>query len=386
MSARVEPTLLRKLNERRVLELIQQQGPVSRATVTRISGLSAPTVSKAVASLLDVGLLEEIDAPSTSFGRPAKLVKLAVNSTSVMGVVIDPQECWVVASGLDGQLRTDRMKSFDTPHTYQELILKVTESIRQLKEEGTSEILGVGISVPGLKHKHLNKVVFSPNLHLLDGQSPGRDIETLTKLKCHVVQETHGLCIGEAMFGGAQGRSDFAMLDISTGLGLGVMSGGRLLSGNSGMAGELGHITVDRNGPECGCGNRGCLETLATDAALARMISAKLGRQIGILEVVQGVRANEFDATQELEFVAEYIAIAFAAVINIFNPTALFVHGALFQASDDLFRKAVEQAAVRALSPSLSDCKIIQARGSKRQAAIAAIIQHLTQSWAPTLS
>lgn len=386
MSARIEPALLRKLNERRVLELIQQCGPSSRATVTRLSGLSAPTVSKAVASLLEVGLLEEVEAATGAFGRPAKLIKLATSNAHVVGVVIEPERFWVVVSGLDGQIDTDRTWSFPIPASYEQLLSMIESELQTACRNLGHAVHGIGITVPGLMHKSQEQVILSPNLHLLDGHSPGIDLAARTGLLCVVLQESHALCVGERMFGAAQGLDDFAMLDVSTGLGLGVMSGGHLLTGQSGLAGELGHITVDPHGLRCGCGNRGCLETLATDAALARAISARLGRLVEIREAVQLIRDGAIDATAELDRVAEYLSIAFAAVINIFNPAAFFVHGALFAAADQLFSQVLERTCDRALEPSLSECRIVQARGSKRQAAIAGIIQHLTQSWAPTLS
>ncbi|SFH93056.1 ROK family transcriptional regulator [Planctomicrobium piriforme] len=386
MSARIEPTLLRRINERRVLELIQQRGPSSRAMVTRLSGLSAPTVSKAVTSLMEVGLLEEIEASAGAFGRPAKLVKLAADKVCVLGVVIDVNRSWVVATGLDGRLDPDRMRTFETPDTYESLLRKVETEAQILKRILGSEIQGVGISVPGLKNQRIGEVVLSPNLRVLDGHRPGKDLSDRLGVECVVLQESHALCLGERMFGEARGRDDFAMLDVSSGLGLGVMSGGRLLTGNSGLAGELGHITVDLNGLRCGCGNRGCLETLATDTALARAISEKIGRTVDIHAAVSLIRSGEIDATAELDRVVEYLAVGIAAVINIFNPTVLFVHGLLFTAADDLFSRVIERTRQRALTPALAECRIVQARGSKRQGAIAGILQHLTQSWAPTLS
>lgn len=188
------------------------------------------------------------------------------------------------------------------------------------------------------------------------------------------------------MFGNAQGQDDFAMMDITSGLGLGVMSSGRYLNGHSGMAGELGHITIDPNGKLCGCGNRGCLETVATDAALARAISQRTGTTVNIQQAVDLVKSGEIDLTEELNQVIDSLAIACGAVINLFNPTTLFIHGTLFSATPDLFQQMVDRTATKALGPSLAECRIVLARGSKRQGAVAGIVQHVTQSWAPTLS
>src|SRR5260370_19218260 len=117
-ASRVQPTLLGKLNERQVLRALQVPGPLSRAEVARRLGLSAPTVSKAVASLLDAGLLEESEAAKQALGRPAARLRLATQTAQVLGVVIDVDHCQVVAAGLDGQLRPDQQRRFATPASY----------------------------------------------------------------------------------------------------------------------------------------------------------------------------------------------------------------------------------------------------------------------------
>ena len=166
---------------------------------------------------------------------------------------------------------------------------------------------------------------------------------------------------------------------------MGVMSGGRLLRGHSGFAGEIGHITVAADGRPCGCGNRGCLETLVSDTALAGRVSRRLGRPVNIDEVIRMVHCGELDADDDCREVIQYLAIGLAAVINIFNPSNLFVHGQIFDADDGLFRRVLDETRRRALAPSFADCRIVRARGSKRQGAVACIIQHLIDSVVPEL-
>ena len=382
---RVASTLLRRINERRLLEAIQRHGPSSRAALTRVSGLTAPTVSKAVDSLLKRGLVEELEPPEQALGRPGRLVRMAAASAAVLGVVIDAGGCCVVATGLDGVVTEERTLRFATPVGYPALLDAVEEACRKLMHSSAAVIHGVGLSVPGLVNERLREVVFSPNLHLLDKHNPARDLETRLGLSCVLVQESDALVLGEWLFGHARGLDDFAVLDAATGLGLGVMSGGRLLAGHSGMAGEVGHITVVPDGVRCGCGNRGCLETLATDAALIRLIGEKLGRAVAIDEAADLLATRPADFQHELRAVTEYLAIAIAAVINIFNPTTLFVHGTLLAGAPERFARVLERVRQRTLTASLADCTIVATKSSKRQGAIAGIINSLTNACAPTL-
>lgn len=382
---RVESTLLRRINERRLLEVIQTQGPSSRAMLTRASGLTAPTVSKAVDSLLQRGLVEELAPLEQGLGRPGKLVCMASHSGAVLGVVIDTQTCCTVAAGLDGVVTEEQTRRFSTPGDYASLIDMIERDCRTLITGIPGKLHGIGLSVPGLINDRLGEIVFSPNLHLLDKRNPARDLEQRLGVPCLLLQETDSLCLSERIYGDARSLDDFAVLDAAFGLGLAVMSGGHLLTGHSGLAGEIGHITVVPDGLRCGCGNRGCLETLATDAALSRMLGDKIGRPLAIQAAGDLLTERAADFQHEVRTVTEYLAIAIATVINIFNPTTLFVHGTLLAADPDRFARVLERVKQRTLTASLADCTIVATRSSKRQGAIAGIIHHLTHAWAPSV-
>jgi predicted NBD/HSP70 family sugar kinase len=382
---RVESTLLRRINERRLLEAIQRHGPSSRAALTRASGLTAPTVSKAVDSLLKRGFVEELEPIEQSLGRPGRLVRMATDSAAVLGVVIDAGTCCAVATGLDGVVTEERTVRFATPAGYAELMDAIESACRTLTGGHEPVVHGVGVSVPGLVNDRLEEIVFSPNLHLLDKRNPARDLESRLGVPCVLVQESDGLVLGERMTGDARDLEDFAVLDASVGLGLGVLSGGRLLGGHSGLAGEVGHITAAPDGIRCGCGNRGCLETLATDAALMRLMAEKLGRPVSLPEAESLLTARVGDFQHELRTVVEYLAIAIGVVINIFNPTTLFVHGRLLAGAPERFARVLDRVKQRALTASLSDCTIVATKSSKRQGAVAGIVQHLTDACAPSI-
>jgi len=386
MNTTVNPGLLGRLNLRRVLEVLQQHGPQSRADVMRRSGVSAPTVSKAVDSLLKSGLLEEGEAAGAALGRPARVLRLASKSVRVLGLVLDARICSLVSSGLDGTFEERDARTFPTPGSYRRLIDRAARCASELMVGSGAQTLGVGISMPGLIDRRSGEGVLSPNLHVTDGRAPGRDLAAKLGVECVVRQESHALCLAEGLWGAAKGLSDFAMLDASTGLGLGVMSGGRLLEGAAGFAGELGHLTIDPKGRTCGCGNNGCLETVATDSALSRLVSERLRRTLDIDGVIRLFRSGKVHAQDTLDQRVDYLAIAAAAVINVFNPSTLLVHARLFEAQDGLFAQLLDRLARRALRPSLADCRILQARASKRQGALAGIVHHLMESTAPRLA
>lgn len=361
------------MNERRILSALQADGPASRADLGRRTGISGPTVTRVIATLLEARLVEEIDEPrQRAVGRPGKIVRLARSGVGVLGVIIGGQQTEVVVSGLDGAIDSAGVRTFATPREYDELVAACVRAVRELTRRRDGAILGLGLSLPGLLNRREGRSIVSPNVHQLDGHRLGDDLKAKLQLDVTVLQECDSLCWAERTYGAARDVADFAMLDISEGLGLGVMQEGRIVQGKSGLAGELGHITVQLDGRPCGCGNRGCLETVATDMALAAAVSARLKRKVDVEEIVSGVRDGTLDCERELDEVLNYLAVATAAVINIFNPGKLFIYGRLLDARDDLFSQLLERAERRALAPSWADCEVVRARGSKRLGVIAA--------------
>lgn len=442
----VQPALLSKMNERQVLRTLQTYGPLSRAEVARHSGISAPTASRAVEALLRAGLLEEGEAPELSRGRPGKKLRLATATAQVLALVIDAEQCRLVSAGLDGKLHDAPTDIFPTPDTYDGLIDVAAHHALQHIQSRTLTTLGMAISIPGLLDSRDQRSLLSPNVPITNAHSPSEDLAQRLGIPCVLVQESHALCLAEHHFGLAQNLDNFAVMDVSIGIGLSVMVNGRLLTGHSGLAGEIGHITVQIDGRPCGCGNRGCLETVASDSALAWRISQRLGRRLSVSDVLQlarKLRETGSDSAYTLapdiesvyndsahptvhdvenvyqEFISplapivpthpcnspcptvtsaelatilaetveeniRYLSIGVAAAINLFNPSTLFVHGKLFEIDPTLFGRLVSYTHQRTLAPAFDACHLRLACGSKRQGAIAAIIDHLTNSVVPS--
>ena len=378
--ARIEPRLLGQMTKRRVVDVLRARGPSSRAEIVRETGISAPTISKAVGSLLEAGLLEESDSPSTTtVGRPGRPLMLATKTSHVIGVVLDADRIRTVTAGLDGALHDKTVDERATPESYAELLDAVVDMLTPVL---TSEInvQGIGISTPGLTDQVRQEVVLSPNLPCTNGRSPSTDLQARLGVPCWLVRETHALCLAERMQGRARALDDFVMLDGGAGLGIGVVQRGELLHGHRGLAGELGHVTVEPDGIRCGCGNVGCLETRATDHALLRDASRTLGRALDpreLIEILTTPSAERDAIAGDVDRVTTWLAVAIAAAINLFNPRAVFVHARWPRARADLFDAVRERALERALLPTATHCPIQFASATKLHGAVAGGLQRL---------
>ncbi|WP_218933903.1 ROK family transcriptional regulator [Rubripirellula lacrimiformis] len=374
-----DPKLLSQMNQRAVLRILQSHGPQSRAEVTRLIGATRPTVSKAVASLLQSGLLEEFESPQATRGRPAKKLRLGGEASQIIGLVVDSPNCRIVAAGLDGELRPQTIQAFATPCDYDQLLRMFADCVAALCG-GRMRTLGIGISVPGLFDYREGRSILSPNVPVTNGRCLAADLSARLGVECTVLQESDALCLAERHFGLATDLGDFAMLDASTGLGLGVMIAGELLKGSSGLAGEIGHLPMVPDGVRCGCGRSGCLETIASDTALARVVSDRLGEVLNIEQVVQRVRDGEIRVDRELRWVSQGLVFALVTAINLFNPETLFVHSRMLDLDDNFLDQLIRETESKALVPAFRNCRILRARGSKREGAIAGSIEHLTNS------
>jgi predicted NBD/HSP70 family sugar kinase len=376
------PNTLKRINMRRFLEELRRRGPSTRADLTRAIGVTPPTSSSIIADLLLTGFLEETEVETPGKGRPGRYFRLATESAFVIGATIDIGECEVAASGLDGTPRIETRLRFSTEHDYADLVSQLAAKVRQVVDKTNGKCLGLGIAVPGLLDSLDQRVAFSPNMHFLDGRHLAADLEKALGIVVVLIQEEHALCLSEQL-GSAKGLQDFAVVDFSSGVGMGVVSRGAYISGAQGFAGEIGHTTVEPNGMQCGCGNHGCLETVASDPAFLKRVLERDGT--ASFEAVAASLARDFRFSEDLDLTLGYIAIGLATVVNLFNPAAVFVHGRVLTLTDHVLTQLAERVRQRALAPSIHNVQLKIGTGNKLHGAVAGLLNQLFASVGPTL-
>lgn len=295
----------------------------------------------------------------------------------VIGVMVGIRETHVTATGMDGVLDPAHTVSFATPHHYGDFVAVISNAVSRIRHIAQTPCLGVGFSVPGLVLESEQRIALSPNLHYLDGSQPGMEVEQRVKVPVFLHQEEHGFCLAERIFGAARGVDNYVVVDICDGLGMAVVSGGRLVTGSRGFGGELGHMTIEPGGERCGCGNRGCLETVATDFAFARKVSRIAGRKLSVEAAVEAVRDGRWNASQLMNDTLDTLATGIGMIINVFNPDLVLVHGALFDAHPgvmDTFRDRIKSHTLR---PSFEGCSIHRTTVDKRLGGVAVIMDRL---------
>lgn len=246
------------------------------------------------------------------------------------------------------------------------VIQSILESVdRALKRAGmaTPELYAIGVGAPGISNPETGILFTSPNLPGWR-DVPLRDIiETKLGKKTFLINDANAAAVGEFYFGAGRGAHRFIYITISTGIGGGIVIDGKIYTGASGAAGEVGHMTIDDNGPLCNCGNKGCWETLASGTALARVARQRIeeGARTSILNYADGdmekVSAQVIHtAAQQGDDLAKdliartgyYIGVGLANLINIFNPELIVIGGGLSNIGDMLLGPAFKVAEERA--------------------------------------
>ncbi len=375
----VQPQLLSRINEASVLRAIRQYGPSTRGELTQHMGVTFPTVAKAVSSLLDARLLEEFDDAMTGPGRPAKRLRLSREDSLVVGVTVDVRSCEVAAAGFDGVIREGTQKSFATPASYGKLLLAIVEHVESLRTDDVP-ILCVGVSVVGLVDYRRQEIRLAVSLPFLAGKKLGQDLSERLGADCALVHDSHALCLAEYVYGEAGNLDSFAVLDLCSGIGLGVMVNHVFLTGHSGFAGEMGHIPIVPNGRKCRCGRRGCLETVASEWVLLDRLSERLERPIEFDEAITLALKGDKRVRSELNRLCKYLAIAMAHVVNLFDPQCVYVTGRLFDRLPWLRDHLVARARPATLEPAFDNCRFLTSSGTNLLGAVAAAISAVTSS------
>lgn len=344
-------SLINSYNRRRVLETIRTEGPVIRADVARATGLSIPTVMKISNEFVARGIVAVAGKAKSSDGKPPELLEIAPDAPVVLGIDLSKDDCTCSVMDIHGKLRsyvTIPKKWEDL--SFEKLIVRVLDTAERAVDTSgfpKNKVMGIGIGVPGIIDREREIVRLSVSLGW-------ENVDVIKPIYRHfgipvfLENSAKVTALAERWFGYGKNHEAFACVIFGQGIGLAICIDGEIYAGNRGSSGELGHITVEPDGPLCRCGNRGCLEAVASDVAIRRqaieMIS--LNRQTSIIDIAgtsENISAKiVFDAAKQGDPVAEeivtraikYLGIGIADCINILDPGMIILSGGLVKAGD----------------------------------------------------
>ena len=345
-----------------VFTAVLTEGPISRVALARRLDLSSAAVTKAARPLIEMGYLEELAATERTgpgAGRPASPLAIRADREFFAGVKITGDELIGVVCDLRADVRSSahrRLAVPDVDHVLTELG-ELVDDLLDGPGDYRARTRRLGLAVSGDVDHSTGLVRYSPFLRWHD--VPLRELaEKVTGLTVTVENDVKALTTAEQWFGEGVGAESFALVTVGAGIGCGLVVNGRLVSGSHGVAGEIGHIGIDVNGPACHCGGRGCVEAIAGADAIVRQAQAAAGRpELTFDDAVALARAGDAPVGAVFARAGDAIGSGIAAVANLVGPARIVVSGEGL-AAYDLFDPHIRAGFQRQAFGAAADCPL----------------------------
>lgn len=389
------PQNVKSINKHTVLDLIRfSPAGTSRVEIARRMGLTRAAVTSIVNDLMQTGIIREAGGIHVHSGRPPVVLEINPTRGFVVGIDFGATHLTILVADLGAHILEEAEIPININDGPQACIDQADHLLNKLLEKAGRELTdinAIGVGVPGPIVSDAGMVLAPPIMPGWD-RFPIRD--TLVKMwGCPVSlsNDSELGALGEWAAGAGRGEQNLAYIKIGTGIGAGLLLEGQIYRGVTGSAGEIGHLTIEENGPLCACGNHGCLEAIAGGRAIAqqaREIAQKDQRtelanikpieSITARDVASAARLGDLAAQQILNRAGTYVGIAIAGVVNMFNPGMVIIGGGVAQSGDILLepiRLAVQR---RSLPAATRAVRITTAMLGRRSSSMGAIIQALT--------
>ncbi|SDQ64789.1 ROK family transcriptional regulator [Quadrisphaera sp. DSM 44207] len=353
--------------------------PVSRAALAARTGLTRATVSALVEVLLDGGLLaESAPPPPTGAGRPAVGLHLSGERVAALGVEVGVDHLAACVRDLSGAVRLRRVQPAEhrgspAPQVLARSAALAADLVAEAGREGLA-VVGATWAVPGLVERGSGRVLLAPNLGWRDVDAvallgaaadlAGLPVAVGNEAALAAVAELGPPGIGAADGAGA-GASDFVLVTGEVGIGAGLVLGGRPVTGARGWSGELGHVSVVADGPECSCGSRGCLEVYAGQEALLRAAGLQaraataLGGSGALAALLAAAEAGDAATLAALARAGRALGLATSAAVNVLDVGAVVLGGIYAPLAPWLCEHVERELALRVLRARLDPVRVL---------------------------
>lgn len=322
-------------NRLAVLDVLIRSGPLSRADVIRLTGLSRSTVSAIVRELMDECLVQERAGGAEAgddarrSGRPPALLSVTGAPGVLLGVDVGHRHVRVAVTDLAATPLAEQLVSIDVDHDAAGVLERAAQMVRECLEQADvspDRILGVGMGVPGPIDPRTGTIV-SPILPGWVGLAPAEELSRRIGLDVRADNDANLGALGELQYGAARGVDDVIYVKVAGGIGAGLILAGRLHRGVTGIAGEIGHVRLQEDGPVCRCGSRGCLETLVAAQNLVALLQPAYPEPLTVQRMLQLAHAGDAGVNRILDDAGRSIGRVLADLSNHLNPGAIVVGG-----------------------------------------------------------
>lgn len=344
---------LRELNQQRIVAVLGS-GPATQAELARQTGLSSATVSNLVRIMATAGIVET--EPTTSSGRRALSVRLSNTGAVAVGIDFGRRHLRVVIATLGYQVLAEEYLELPVGHRATDGIDRAAELLAHLLEQAgvqTSAVLGAGVGIPGPIDRRSSVVLQGTILPEWVGINL-LDLEKRLGIPVFFDNDANLGALAEVTWGPHNLVENLAFVKIGTGIGCGLILNGRTHHGNVGVAGEIGHDTAVENGAVCHCGNRGCLETVASTSIMLDLLGRGRNAPTSVADIVRNALEGDSATLRVVDDAGVAIGRSLASVANLVNPEVIVVGGPL-SSLGTTFLDPIRRGLMRHAVPTVGD-------------------------------
>ncbi|WP_037411505.1 ROK family transcriptional regulator [Candidatus Solirubrobacter pratensis] len=327
---------LREANRLRVIDALRHEGSASRTDLVRITGLSRTTITTLVGDLQERGLVVEqeehaVERPERpGRGRPPVLLRLAPSAGAALGLDFGHRHVRVAVADLSSTVLAERRIDVDVDvaaATALDAAAGLVEEV--LREAGVdrAQVVGAGMGLPGPIDRRTGTVGSSVILPGWAGVHAAEELARRIDFHVEVDNDANLGALAEFSLGAGRGMQDMVYVKVSSGIGAGLVLGGRLHHGATGIAGEIGHVQVRADGAVCRCGNRGCLETVASGPALLNVLRPVHDESLTLAGMLELAAAGDLGTQRVINDAGRAIGQALGDLCNSLNPSMIVVGG-----------------------------------------------------------
>lgn len=339
----LDQSKIKDSNRKRILRHIAKERETTKLDISKVLGISIPTVATILSELIEEGIVEEAGVADSTGGRKPVLIKYNCDSRYSIGVEILKESLKVVIINLDGKIIIDNNIYFN----HEEKVNIIDESIKLLNDtivklgHDKNKILGVGFSLPGLINKEELILEVAPNFNLRNISFD--KIKDVVGLPVFLENEANSGAIAEVKLQEHIGKENVIYISVTEGIGGGIILNNKVYKGNLNRAGEIGHMTISFNGRQCNCGKKGCFETYASNRAVINDYNSISSAKVkSIDEIVEMYKLGESLAVKVLEDYIKYLSVGIVSILFMFNPSDIIIGGEISKYSNIILEKLKE--------------------------------------------
>ncbi len=382
---------VRSFNKHAAVDLIRFAGRgLSRADLAEKMGLTRAAVSIIINDLIANRVIQETESRTTSSGRPPVVLEINPDQGLVAAIDMGARHISAALGDFSARILEETEVPFNVEKGPDECLKEADDILQELLRKrglAATDLAAIGVGVPGPVIADKGMVMAPPIMPGWDRFPIRATLEKCWNTAVTLNNDAELGALGEWAYGAGRGEKSLAFIKVGSGIGAGLIINQQIYGGTTGSAGEIGHLTVDENGPLCACGNHGCLEAFAGGHAIAAqgkklaasgkrtLLSERSPDMITARDVAEAARRGDLAAQEIIKRSGTFIGIAIAGLINLMNPSAVIIGGGVAQVGDLMtgpIRQAVHQRSLRA---SEHGVRITTAMLGRRSSLMGALVQ-----------